>query len=763
MQRRVKLAIIVMGISGLVAEIILLRELLTVFSGNELSIGIIFANWLILEACGSFFLGRLAEKSRRRLETFTGLSLLFSLAFLAAIVATRLLKRALGVSLGEPLGLFPMSYTSFLILLPVSVLHGALFTLSCRIYAETAAQDPATAGKVYVYETLGTLIGGIVSTYLLIPHLNAIEAALWIALLNFAVGLGLLAARWRRGRLPQALVIVLVALLGLSSYSLFSGQAERWHQAVIAAQWRPLNVVHYQNSHYGNLCVVENEGQYIFFQDGLPILFIPAPDMIAVEEFVHLPLLAHPAPANVLILSGGAGGVIHEVLKHSPIETVTYAELDPLLLTLIRQFPTPLTESELQDARVQVRHMDGRLWLATTPHTYDLIWVGMLEPGSLQTNRFFTREFFALADQRLHEDGILVLGLPGSLTFLHEALQNLNSTIYYTLRSVFPYVRVIPGDGRNLLLASRSEAVLAVDQARIIERLSARNITTDGLVPWHIENKLHPGWQMWFAQFIEGRAQRINADFRPLGVFYSIAHWNVVFAPGFGRIFNHFERINVGLVALLIALGLGLYFLYRHRRSARASDGVPVGIPFAIITTGFAGMLFDLVSIFAFQALYGYVFAWIGLLVAAFMAGAAAGALLITRVMAEARDQRRLLLRLEVSIIVLALGLPVILHALHTFVGAQIAFTLSRTLFLGIPLLCGLAVGAQFPLANQLYLQAPASLSQTAGLLYAADLLGGWLGGIVGGVVLLPVLGLGGTCLTIALLKLASFLVVYAG
>lgn len=52
MKRRVCIAIVIMGLSGLVAEIMLLRELLIVFSGNELSIGVILANWLILEACG---------------------------------------------------------------------------------------------------------------------------------------------------------------------------------------------------------------------------------------------------------------------------------------------------------------------------------------------------------------------------------------------------------------------------------------------------------------------------------------------------------------------------------------------------------------------------------------------------------------------------------------------------------------------------------------------------------------------------------------
>ena len=79
MKNLVRIAILTMGFSGLVAVVLLLREFLIVFSGNEFSMGIILANWLILEAFGSFFLGRKVEKSPNRLETFTVITILFSI------------------------------------------------------------------------------------------------------------------------------------------------------------------------------------------------------------------------------------------------------------------------------------------------------------------------------------------------------------------------------------------------------------------------------------------------------------------------------------------------------------------------------------------------------------------------------------------------------------------------------------------------------------------------------------------------------------
>ena len=756
MKKHFSVAIFVKGFSGLVAQILLLRELLIVFSGNELSIGIVLANWLILGAFGSYVLGRKAERSKYTLEAFTVITILFSLSLLSAIYLTRILKVEMGISIGESIGFLPMLFSSLLVLSAVSILQGTLFTYSCRIYSQFSGPGASSVGRVYVYETVGTIIGGIACTYLLIPYLNSFQAVTGLALLNFVVCLVLLAPSWKKGLFQKTVLAVLSVLILFSGYSLVAGQADKLHHHSMNAQWKKQNVVHYQNSQYGNICVIENEGQYSFFLDGISNLIIPIPDIPSLEEFVHLPLLAHPEPANLLILSGGAGGMINEALKHPSIEAIDYAELDPLLIDLIRKFSTPLTESELNDGSVQIEHVDGRLLLKTTKKKYDVIFVGIKEPSNLQANRFFTKEFFSLVKARLNKGGILVLGLPGSLTYVNEELRNLNSCIFNTLGSVFSHIRVIPGDGRNLFLSSDSRETTQIDKMQIIERLSQRNITADVIVPWHIEKKLHPGWQEWFSRFLEGSSQKINSDFTPVGLFYSIAHWNAVFAPSLRGIFSQFERITLSSVVLLFATLLLLYLFFRPGNGQFLLGGITL----SIVTTGFVGMMFDLMIIFAFQSIYGYVFSWIGILVASFMAGAACGALLITTVLERIKNHLKVFRITELAIIGFAIAFPFVFLAMPTGPGDSEASFFFKGLFLTLSFISGLLTGSQFPLANKLYLRKRRSLSETAGLLYAADLLGGWFGGIVGAVVLLPVLGLTGTCLTVALLKLTSFTVI---
>ena len=177
------------------------------------------------------------------------------------------------------------------------------------------------------------------------------------------------------------------------------------------------------------------------------------------------------------------------------------------------------------------------------------------------------------------------------------------------------------------------------------------------------------------------------------------------------------------------------------------------------MASGFAGMIFDLALIYTFQTLYGYVFHQIGLLVAAFMVGIAAGSLAMTFLLERVKRDFASFIGLELAIILFSVALPAIFLLFSPYLNSPAVLSLFRVIFLVLSFLSGLLIGAQFPLASKIYLKCSPDMSGTAGLLYGADLAGGWIGGMLGGVLLLPVLGLIQTCTAVVLLKMISLLI----
>ena len=753
--RSFKTSLLIMGVSGIAAQILLLRELLISFLGNELSLGIILANWLLLVAIGSFVIGRSVEKVKKKMEIFVLFQLSFSAALPFAIYLSRIFKNILLTTPGEGLGFVPIFYSSFLILLPVAFPHGARFTYGCKLYSQYTGKDALSIGKVYVFESIGAIIGGLLMTFLLIQYFNSFQIVFIISLANSLISIFLLWPKSRSSKtsFQKALIILSILLSFLFAYSLLPQTSSAIHQASIHSQWRNLNLIHNENSIYGNIAVTKRGEQYTFFTNGVPSITTPVPDIAFIEDFVHFPMLFHNKPESVLILSGGAGGMIHEILKY-PLTHVNYVELDPLLLKLIHKFPTPITHAELSDPRVKVHYMDGRFFLNMTQDQYDLIFIGLPAPQELQTNRLFSSEFFSIAKEKMNSDGIIVLTLPGSLTYISPELKDLNGCILDTLKSVFQSVRIIPGDV-NLYLASNSIQLEKVTTEEVTKRLELREIKTTLFSKSYLEFRLHERWTKWFLQSMERKGVQINSDFRPIGVFLSLSYWNALFSPYLTGIFKWFEGLSLQLsivFLILFTLLMSMVFIKRHHLTKQS-------IPYVIFTTGLVGMIFNLAIIFTFQTFYGYLYHQIGLLIAIFMFGVTLSSLYMTQRLDKIKRDSLLLLKIEIAIIFFSFLFPFIFAIPSRYLEKTFISLLIYAVFLIMSFLSGTWIGLQFPLATKIYLTAPSrggTFGQAAGLLYGVDLLGGFMGGLFGGILLLPILGLKESCFMMGMIKISS-------
>lgn len=721
-------ALMVLGFTGVVSQILLIRELITTFLGNELSFGIIFFNWLLMVAFGSFGLRKFIDKLNPEQWVIT--QILISLILPMQIFLARVIKSLVGIEHGEIVGIFPIFYCSLAVLAPICILLGFQFVLGCRIYS--FGKGAATQiGKVYVYEALGSMIGGIMFTYFLVHHFHSFEIAAFIGLLNLTSAFFLQHPWIRDVNLKHNLTIVVASLLVLNIYA-FTTFVDELHDLSARWQWKNHNLIHYQNSIYTNVVVTQLGEQFNFFANGLLMFTAPEPDIMFIEELIHFPMLQHHSPRNVLLIGGGIGGTLDEILKH-PVEKVYYTELDPLIIEVARKY----LPSEISNPKVRVEYIDGRLFVKTTQEKFDVVIVNLPPPSTLQLNRLYTLEFFEEVKKILKEDGILSIRLPWSEAYMSKEMIYHNRCIYRTIKEAFPSSLLIPGE-YGFILASPNK--LWDDAETIAQALEDRGINTRLLTKEYINYKFSEEKLMKALKVLENDV-KINSDMRPIAIYYNVVLWNVMFYPHLRTFFD--ATLDLNLLWFIIPLILLFIFIRIKNQKTIVS--------FAILTTGFAGITFDILIIFAFQTFYGYVYQQIGIIIAAFMVGLSLGGFYMNRIMKKKNIAT--LAKIELIICLYSLLLPLILlFPFHYVVDLPMELILPM-----LNCLAGFLVGLEFPLANKINLNNK-KVARVAGTLYASDLLGACLGAILAGVFFIPILGIQTTCIALVLLNLTSFI-----
>lgn len=734
-----------MGFTFTITQAIMVRELLVAFLGNELSIGLILGCWLILEALGSLMMARFILRFSSPL-LYPFFQVLLALALPLSLVLAFSVRTLLGAVPGEGLSIGVMSLASFFILLPVGVIDGAMFTAASEAFTRHTGRGVPAIGEVYVLEAIGGITGGVLFTSLFSSFLS-FRTVLLLVVLNLISALYLSATG---GRKFQAAIgtFLLVALAFM-----LPGPGSALERAIIGMQWKGYEVTFYGNSVYGNVTVIRLGEQYTLFSNGIPIITTPFPDLNFVQDLAHLPLLFVEETKRCLIVSGGAGGLIRELLKY-PWERIDYAELDPLLLRALRFVRTPLTEEELNNPTVEVHYLDGRLLIRKRARLeglplYNLVIINLPYPSTLQLNRFYTREFFLLVREVLAEKGVLVVMAPGSLTYLSPAMLNLNLSLYATLKEAFPHVFPIPGDGVNLWLASKGIDFEKFGVEELVKRAQERPLQGTVVGERYLRLRFDPGKLLWFRRELEGSEASVNFDLKPLSLLHGLAYWNEMFSPAFAKYFETLLRLRFWHFAIFITPLALVFLFFLFLRKLKST----VLLPLVVASTGFGGMCYDLAVIFAFQIFYGHVYREIALLVAAFMAGLSFGGWFMSR-RAERVGKWSKLVEVEGGLVALWFFFPLILVAIYRWGGEA-----SVPLLLALNALGGFMVGIEFPLASKIYSERR-GLSEAAGVMYGMDLAGAFLGSILFSGTLLPSLGLVGSCWLVGVVKLVSFTIV---
>jgi spermidine synthase len=752
--RAQKTALMLIGFSAVVGQIVLMRELIVVFSGNEISLGIMLATWLFWTAAGSLLCSRFEGGVSAAHRTVAALECLLGLSLPPTIWALRLSKSVFQTVPGELVGPLPVLLASLACLSLFCVIAGALFVAAARMYAQECAVCAREAvSTAYLLEAAGSAFGGIVASLVFLRFLEPFQIASVVLLPNLCMA-AFLVLRMNRKLLGfvagGAVLLAVFLLFDLAPWLERSAQAR---------QWRGFHLLASRESIYGNLAITETGNIRSLYQNGL--ILASAPDESAAEEAVHYALLEHPAPRRVLLIGGGVNGSIGQVLRHPSVERIDYVELDPALISLARQFfPSESAAGKFDfwsDPRVRIHYADGRAYLKSARDTFDVIIVNVPDPQTAQLNRFYTVEFFRSARDHLTQGGLLALQLRSSEEDISPALAEFLRCIHRTLREVFPYVVAIPGDTLHFFAATRSD-VLTDDPQTLVARLLKRNLQTKYVREYFIPFRMMPDRMEQVRDQLQPQATTaVNRDFSPIAYYFNTVLWSAQFRPAYAswlRVAARADFTRLLRVTLIVLFSVATILAFVPAREQRARSAAAC----SMAASGFTLMALQIFLLLAFQSIYGYLYHQLAILIGLGMGGIACGSWLgMRRIHADDRPPYRAVV---LNQCLLALSVPVLMllvSLLARISGAASTWLAAQCVFPVLAALCGVLGGYQFPLATRLYLHDGSGMSRL-GTIYALDLLGGCAGAFVLSGYLIPVFGFWKTAWLCAAVNLAPAL-----
>jgi spermidine synthase len=192
------------------------------------------------------------------------------------------------------------------------------------------------------------------------------------------------------------------------------------------------------------------------------------------ENLIHIAGLAHSAPSNALVVGGGDGGSVEELLKYPTMHSVTLAEIDPAVLDLSRRHFASVHRGALDDPRVTVRVEDGFSFVRRSQSTYDLVVLDLTDPGGPST-ALYTPDFYAACAAHLTPQGAMTMHIASPVAHAERIRATLGD-LRKAFARVTPYLTSVPLYGGLWMMACcsqtldpRAQSADAID-ARIAER-----------------------------------------------------------------------------------------------------------------------------------------------------------------------------------------------------------------------------------------------------------------------------------------------------
>jgi spermidine synthase len=442
---------------------------------------LLFLNVLLVATCGLIYellAGTLASYVLG--DSITQFSLIIGIylsamgvgAWISRFFAQDLARRFIDVELGVALvgGLSaPLLFVSFARLSWFKVvLYGDVFVIGALVGLELPllmrilkdrVEFKDLVSRIFTFDYLGALVASLLFPIFFVPRLGLVRTSLVFGLVNAAVGLWgtwllsplLEAGRGVLGLRVRGAAVVAILMVGIV-------QADRL-TSLSEDQLFADPIVYSATSAYQRIVITHNRAGFQLFLNG-NLQFSSADEYRYHEALVHPAMAAAAAAApvkRVLVLGGGDGLAVRELLRHPSIEEITLVDLDPAMTQLADRFAPlrELSQNALRDARVHVINDDAMVWLeqpapsasaTSTSAPFDVAIVDFPDPNSFALGKLYTTRFYRLLKRRLAPTGAIAVQATSPL-FARTSYWCVVRTMEAAGLSVHPYQTAVPSFG----------------------------------------------------------------------------------------------------------------------------------------------------------------------------------------------------------------------------------------------------------------------------------------------------------------------------
>lgn len=301
--------------------------------------------------------------------------------------------------------------------------------------------------RVLAFDYIGALVASLLFPIFLVPRLGLNRTSLLFGMLNAGValwGTWLMLPLLRRNvnfLRVKAIIVLVLLVIGFIKADSLTSLAE---DSLFAD-----NIIYTQTTPYQRIVVTKGKTGYSLFLNG-NLQFNSFDEHRYHEALVHPAMMAYGAqPKRILVLGGGDGLALREILKYPSVETVQLVDLDPGMTGLSQKLPAlaEMNRHSFDDPRVTVTNGDAFVWLNNTPtEPFDVAIVDFPDPNNFALGKLYTTRFYQMLKAHLKPDSAVVIQCTSPL-MARQSYWCVIKTIEATGFTVKPYQTTVPSFG----------------------------------------------------------------------------------------------------------------------------------------------------------------------------------------------------------------------------------------------------------------------------------------------------------------------------